>query len=56
MRLVTIKNRDTQNYLETLSGYSILAHFEDRSTKRTAILSKKIKRNRSLPHTVSRVH
>ena len=40
MRLVTSKNRAIQKYLETLSGYSISVQFQDRSTKRTAILSK----------------
>ena len=32
-----------KKYLETLSGYSILVQFEARSTKRTAILTNKIK-------------
>ena len=45
MRLVTSKNRAIQKYLETLSEYSILVQFEARSTKRTAILSNKVKRS-----------
>ena len=45
MRLVTSKNRAIQKYLETLSEYSILVSFEARSTKRTAILSNKVKRS-----------
>ena len=56
MRLVARKNRALQKYLETLSGYSILVQFEDRSTKRTAILSNMIKRSDSLRHTAWRVH
>ena len=56
MRLVTSKNRAIQKYLETLSGYSILVQLEARSTKRTAILSNKIKRSSSLRHTACRVH
>ena len=53
---VTIKNRDIQKYLETLSGYSIFVQFEARSTKRTANLLDKIKRSYSLRHTACRVH
>ena len=45
-----------QKYLETLSGYNILVQFEARSTKRTAILSNKIKRSYSLRRTACRVH
>ena len=45
MRLVTSKNRAVQKYLETISGHSILVQFEVRSTKRTAIFSKKVKRS-----------
>ena len=56
MRLVESKNRAIQKYLETLSGYSILVKFEARSTKKTAILSNKIKRSSSLRHTARRVH
>ena len=52
MRLVTSKNRAIQKYLETLSEYSILVQFEARSTKRTAILSNKIKRSYSPQHTL----
>ena len=54
-RLVRSNNRAIQKYLETLSGYNILVQFEARSTKRTAILSNKIKRSYS-PHTACRVH
>ena len=56
VRLVKSKNRAIQKYLETLSGYSILVQFEARSTKRTAILSTKIKCSYSLRHTACRVH
>ena len=42
--------------LETLSEYSIVVQFEAGSTKRTAILSNKIKRSYSLRHTACRVH
>ena len=52
MRLVTSKNRAIQKYLETLSEYSILVQLEARSTKRTAILSNKIKRSYSPRHTL----
>ena len=52
MRLITSKNRAIQKYLETLSEYSILVQFEARSTKRTAILSNKIKRSYSPQHTL----
>ena len=45
-----------QKCLDTLSGYSNLVQFEARSTKRTAILSNKIKCSCSLRHTVCRVH
>ena len=45
MRLVTCKNRATQQYLETFSEYSILVQLEARSTKRTALLSNKVKRS-----------
>ena len=50
MRFNTSKNRAVQKYLETLSEYSILVHFEAPSTKRTALLSNKIKRSYSLRH------
>ena len=43
-------------YLEKLSEYSILVQIEARSTKRTAILSNKIKRSFLLWHTACRVH
>ena len=56
MRLVTSKNRAMQKCLETLSGYSILVQFEVGSTKKTAILSNKIKRSCSLRLTACRVH
>ena len=56
MRLVTSMNRAIQKYLEILSGYSILVQFEARSTKRTAIFQKKIKRSYSQRHTACRVH
>ena len=56
MRLVKSKNRAIQNYLETLSGYNMLVQFEARSTKRTAILSSKIKCSYSLRHTACRAH
>ena len=55
MRLVTSKNRAIQKYLETLSEYSILVQFEARSTKRTAILSNKVKRSYLLRHTACSV-
>ena len=45
MRLFTSKNRAIQKYLETLSEYSILVQVEARSTKRTAVLSNKVKRS-----------
>ena len=45
-----------KKYLETLSGCSILVQFEARSTKRTAILSNKIRRSYSLRHTAYKVH
>ena len=45
-----------KKYLETLSEYSMLVQVEARSTKRTAILSNKIKRSYSLRHTACRVH
>ena len=45
-----------KKYMETLSGYSILVQFEARTTKRTAILSNRIKRSYSLRHTACRVH
>ena len=48
MRLVKSKNRAIQKYLETLPGHSIWVQFEARSTKRTAILSNKVKRSYSL--------
>ena len=56
MRLVTSKNRATHKYLETLPEYSMLVQFEARSTKRTAILSNKVKRSYSPRHTACRVH
>ena len=56
MRLATCKNRAIQKYLVTLPEYSMLVQFEARSTKRTAILSFKIKRSYSLRHTACRVH
>ena len=56
MRLVTLKNRAIQKYFETLSEYSTLVQLEAPSTKRTAILSNKIKRNYLLRHTACRVH
>ena len=56
MRLVSSKNRAMQKYFETIPEYSILVQFEARSTKRTAILSNKIKRSYSLRHTARRVH
>ena len=56
MRLVTNKNRAIQKYLETFLEYNMLVQFEVRSTKRTAILSNKVKRSDSLRHTACRVH
>ena len=56
MRHVTSKNRAIQKYFETISEHSTLVQFEARSTKRTAILSNKIKRSYSLRHTACRVH
>ena len=45
-----------KKYLETLSEYRMLVQFEVRSTKRTAILSNKVKRSYPLWHTACRVH
>ena len=45
-----------KNTWKSFSEYSILVQFEARSTKRTAILSNKIKRSYSLRHTACRVH
>ena len=42
-------------YLETLSGYSVLVRIEARSTKRTEIISNKIKRTCPLRLTACRV-
>ena len=56
MRLVISKDRAIQKYLETLPGHNILGQFEARSTKRTAIISNKVKRSFSLQHTACRMH
>ena len=45
-----------KNTAKHFSGCSILVQFEARSTKRTAILSNKIKRSYSPRHTACRVH
>ena len=56
MRSDETKDRAIQEYLETLSKYGILVHFEARLRERLAILPNTVTRSRSLQHTICRVH
>ena len=56
MRSHENKDRSIQEYLETLSKYSIVVESEARSRERLAISSNSVTCSRSLQHTTSSLH